>query len=101
MNMAFRELPEPPGEQSPGRMHLPSLAAAMLIMLVGSLYPLLFTRADARVDHGLAMALFMAMSAGFVRGVGFIPAVPLWRWLFSGWACLLALLLAATLKFLH
>lgn len=101
MNMAFRELPEPPGEQSPGRMHLPSLAAAMLIMLAGSLYPLLFTRADARVDHGLAMALFMAMSAGFVRGVGFIPAAPLWRWLFSGWACLLALLLAATLKFLH
>lgn len=47
------------------------------------------------------MALFMAMSAGFVRGVGFIPAAPLWRWLFSGWACLLALLLAATLKFLH
>mgnify|MGYP001314723980 CR=1 FL=1 len=99
--MEFRELADARGRMHPAGMHLPSLAAALLIMLAGTLYPPLFALGRAGADHGLAMALFMGMSAGFVRGVGFIPAEPLWRWLFSGRACLLALLIAATLKFLH
>jgi predicted membrane protein len=41
------------------------------------------------------------MSAGFVRGVGFVPRHLVWRWLFSGWACSAALVLSAYLKLQH
>lgn len=91
-----------PAADGPGsgtsRVHLPSLLVALSIMLAGSVYPLLFADANGKADHGLAMALFWAMSAGLVRGVGFVPQLALWRWLFSGWACTLALLLAAWLR---
>ena len=80
------------------RVHLPSLLAALAIMLVGSVYPLLFADASGKADHSLAMALFWAMSAGLVRGVGFVPRFGVWRWLFSGWACAAGLLLAAWLR---
>ena len=40
------------------------------------------------------MARFWAMSAGFVRGVGFVPRHVAWRLLFSSLACLLGLALA-------
>lgn len=83
------------------RVHVLSLAAALLVMVAGTLYPPLMADAAGRADHGLAMALFWAMSAGFVRGVGFVPHHVVWRWLFSGWACALALLLAAALKLAH
>jgi predicted membrane protein len=66
------------------RVHLPALLTALAIMLVGSVYPLLFADATGKADHGLAMALFWAMSAGLVRGVGFVPRRALWGWLFSG-----------------
>lgn len=79
-------------------IHLPCLLAAIALMLAGSIYPLLFAGADGKADHGLAMALFWAMSAGFVRGVGFVPRARLWRLLFSGGACLAGLLLAAALR---
>ena len=82
-------------------MHLPSLAAALLIMIAGTLYPPLMADAAGKADHGLAMALFWAMSAGFVRGVGFVPRLWVWRALFSGWSCAAALLLAAVLKLQH
>ncbi|MGV8899688.1 MAG: cyd operon YbgE family protein [Burkholderiaceae bacterium] len=86
---------------TPSQIHLPSLTAALVIMLVGTLYPLLMANAAGKADHELAMALFWAMSAGFVRGVGFVPRMAVWRWLFSGWACTAALALAGWLKFLH
>lgn len=79
------------------RLHGPSLTAGVVLMLAGTAYPLLFARGDGRADHGLALLLFWAMSAGFVRGVGFIPQRQLWRLLFSGWACLAALGLAGIL----
>lgn len=79
-------------------IHLPGLLVAVVIMLVGSIYPLLFAAADGKADHGLAMALFWAMSAGFVRGVGFVPGMWAWRLLFSGWSCVAALLLAGWLR---
>lgn len=82
-------------------MHLPSLAAALLIMVGGTVYPPLFANAQGHADHGLAMALFWAMSAGFVRGVGFVPRLALWRSLFSGWAALAALALALAIKLNH
>jgi predicted membrane protein len=80
------------------RVHLPSLLAALAIMLVGSVYPLLFADAAGQANHSLAMALFWAMSAGLVRGVGFVPRFAVWRCLFSGWACAAGLLLAAWLR---
>jgi predicted membrane protein len=67
----------------------------LVLMLAGTAYPLVFARADGHADHGLALLLFWAMSAGFVRGVGFIPRHWAWRLLFSGWACLAAIALAA------
>jgi len=81
-------------------LHWPCLLIALAIMLGGTGFPLLFARADGHADHGLATMLFWAMSAGFVRGVGFVPRHWLWRLLFSAWACagagLLAILLAAS-----
>jgi len=85
----------------PPRVHLPSLAVALVIMVGGTLYPPLMADAAGRADHALATALFWAMSAGFVRGVGFMPRARAWRWLFSGWSCATALLLAAMLKLQH
>ena len=80
---------------APTSLHWPSLTAGLVLMLAGTAYPLVFARADGRADHGLALLLFWAMSAGFVRGVGFIPRHRAWQVLFSGWACLAALALAA------
>jgi predicted membrane protein len=57
-------------------------------------FSLLMANASGRADHRLAMLLCWAMSAGFIRGVGFVPRAALWRWLFSSWACALALGLA-------
>jgi predicted membrane protein len=73
----------------------------MVIMVAGTLYPPLMADATGRADHHLAMALFWAMSAGFVRGVGFVPQRLVWRLLFSGWACSAALALAGALKLQH
>ncbi|GAA4015722.1 cyd operon YbgE family protein [Actimicrobium antarcticum] len=81
-------------------VHFPSLAVALVIMLAGSLYPLLMTDAGGHADHRLALVLFLAMSAGFVRGVGFVPQALVWRWMFSGWACLAALAAAIGIRFL-
>ncbi|MFT3718213.1 cyd operon YbgE family protein [Pseudorhodoferax sp.] len=78
-------------------MHLPSLALAVSIMLAGTLYPPLLADAQGQADHRLALALFWAMSAGFVRGVGFVPRRAPWRWLFSGPAAALALAVALAL----
>lgn len=72
-----------------------SLTVALLIMVGGSIYPFMFASQGGRVDHGFVSAIFWAMSAGLVNGVGFQPRFVLWRWLFSGWACLGALILAA------
>ncbi|SER81983.1 Cyd operon protein YbgE (Cyd_oper_YbgE) [Giesbergeria anulus] len=83
---------------SPPRIHWPCLLVALAIMVVGSIYPLLFANAQGKADHSLALALFGAMSAGLVRGVGFIPRWWLWRWLFSGWALVLALGWAAVVR---
>ncbi|HEV6965671.1 cyd operon YbgE family protein [Roseateles sp.] len=76
-------------------LHWPALLTGLALMLAGTVYPRLFAQADGRADHGLAVLLFWAMSAGFVRGVGFVPRQRPWRWLFSGQACMAALVLAA------
>ena len=86
---------------APAQMHLPSLFVALTIMLGGTLYPPLMADAAGKAAHGLALALFLAMSTGLIRGVGFVPRHPVWRILFSGWACALALALAMFLKGQH
>lgn len=85
----------------PSRMHLPSLGVALAIMVSGTLYPLWMVDMTGRADHRLAVALFCAMSAGFVRGVGFAPRHAVWRALFSGWACAAGLLAAGLLVLTH
>lgn len=85
---------------SPG-LHLPALAVGLAIMLGGTVYPPLMADAAGKADHTLAMLLFWAMSAGFVRGVGFVPRAAAWRWLFSAWACAVALVLAGAAKLMH
>lgn len=90
---------EPVGDAvDAARIHGPSLAAALLIMVGGTVYPPLLANAQGKADHALLMLLMWAMSAGFVRGVGFVPDARGWRWLFSGWACVVALGLAAAYK---
>jgi predicted membrane protein len=83
---------------APPGIHLPSLTIAIVIMLVATLYPPLMVDASGKADHGLMTALFFAMSAGFVRGVGFVPQALVWRWLFSSWACMAALTVALWIK---
>lgn len=86
---------------APAAIHWPTLLAALLIMVMCTLDPRWLARPSGAADHLLASFLFLAMSAGFVRGVGFIPRWWLWRWLFSGWTCALWLVLAAAAKWLH
>lgn len=95
---ASADAPRAGAPVAPARVHLPSLAVALAIMVVGSVVPLVFADAQGKADHGLALALFWAMSAGMVRGVGFVPHWPVWRWLFSGWAVAVALGLAAWIR---
>jgi len=79
-------------------LHWLCLLVALSIMLGGTVYPLALVRADGSANQGLALALFWAMSAGMVRGVGFVPRTLRWKLLFSGWSCLAALMLAAGLR---
>lgn len=75
-------------------MHWPCLAIALGIMLGITFYPPLLADADGHADHALAGLTFWSMSAGFVRGVGFVPRALPWRVLFSAAACYAALTLA-------
>ena len=84
-----------------GGIRLLPLLAAIAIMLGITAWPAALSGPQGGADHWAAMALFWAMSAGFVRGVGFVPRRWIWRAIFSGWACAAALLLAAVLKLQH
>ncbi len=78
----------------PGMAPLPFLIA-LLLLVVMTLWPAIATDGQGRADHVLAMCMLWAMSAGFVRGVGFVPLHRVPRWLLSTPACLLGLALAA------
>ena len=90
---------------SPGvvtaRTNLPALATGLVLMIAGTAFPRVLADAAGRADHPLALAGFWAMTAGFVRGVGFIPRHPALRWALSGWACLAALGAAASIRALR
>ncbi|WP_341523518.1 cyd operon YbgE family protein [Pseudomonas sp. G.S.17] len=94
-------IPNIANAQSCSRIHPLSLVIAIAIMLACTLYPPMIAAPDGKADHVLATALFAAMSVAFVRGVGFVPRMLGWRWLFSGWTCFAALALAGWVKFLH
>jgi predicted membrane protein len=81
-----------------GNMSWLSLLVALAIMIGITAWPQVLVGQHG-VDHWAAMALFWAMSAGFVRGVGFQPHGRLWRYAFSVEAFFLALLLAAGRRF--
>lgn len=80
-------------EAGPGLAWLPLLTAIVLTLGI-TIYPHALTGADGRADHVATMLAMWAMSAGFVRGTGFMPRNRLLRFALSGWACLLALILA-------
>lgn len=70
------------------------LSIACSIAAIVSVYPQA-AMVGGRADHLAATLLFWAMSAGFVRGVGFVPARLLPRLMLSSGACLGTLALAA------
>lgn len=70
------------------------LGLAMTITLVATAWPPLLT-VGGKADHLAATLLFWSMSAGFVRGVGFVPRHRWARWLWSSAACYGALALFA------
>ena len=78
---------------SPGIAALP-LAVGLCLLVVMTILPGIATDAMGKADHTAAMLIFWSMSAGFVRGVGFIPQHALPRLLLSTLACILALGLA-------
>ncbi len=80
------------------RTSWPALATGLVLMVVGTAYPRLLADAVGHADHVLALLVFWAMTAGFVRGVGFIPRHVTPRWAFSGWACAAALGAAALFR---
>ena len=81
------------------RVRWSSLLIAILIMTVGTIYPYAAADATGKADHGMATALYWAMAAGFVHGVGFIPRHIVWRVLFSPWVMWGCLAIYAGLKF--
>jgi predicted membrane protein len=78
--------------QSGTRVAWLPLLIALSIAVVVSVYPQAAMVAE-RADHAALMALFWSMTAGFVRGVGFVPVNFVGRWLCSATACYLGLAL--------
>lgn len=89
--------PDAPARQQPAppRIRLLPLLAAIAVMLGITAWPGALAGPDGAADHWAAMALFWAMSAGFVSGVGFRPHNRIARYLFSPLACLAGIALAA------
>lgn len=81
-------------EKQPAQISLPMLLIAIGITLAIVIYPHLLSDSQQRADHPAAMLMFWSMSAGYVRGVGFIPRHTVPRWLLGGPACLITLALA-------
>jgi predicted membrane protein len=89
-----------PDAERPGLAFLP-LGIAIVITLVMTVYPQISADRQGNADHLAAFLLFWSMSAGFVRGVGFIPHNRFVRLLLSSIACLLALAAATVRLAMH
>jgi predicted membrane protein len=83
----------PPTSDSAGIAMLP-LGLALTITVVATAWPPLLM-VGGKADHLAANLLFWSMSAGFVRGVGFVPKHQWARWLWSSTSCYGALVLFA------
>lgn len=79
----------------------PALLVGIAVTLIMTIYPHLAARANGTPDMMAAALMFWAMSAGFVRGLGFIPRLTPLRWLLSLPASLLALAAAILRLALH
>ncbi len=79
----------------PGMAFFP-LLTGILLMVVMTALPNIATDSHGKADHTAALLLFWSMSAGLVRGIGFIPRNWLSRALLSSLACLLSLMLGIT-----
>lgn len=57
----------------------------MALPLAGVLlfHPALMLDAQGHYNHSLLMLVMIGISGGFIHGVGFIPQLWLWKWLFS------------------
>lgn len=76
------------------RVSVPLLLLGLALMLGLTIYPAALTDSNGRADHLAALAAFWAMSAAFVRGVGFVPQHLLPRMLLGAPVVPVALLLA-------
>ena len=90
MTDLHRPMPVTPADQSEGtcQIALLPLLLALGICLFVSIYPQILVK-DSVANHGAATLLFWSMSAGFIRGVGFVPENRILRAIFSTYACLL------------
>lgn len=80
--------------KSPKSSNWRLLAIALAIMLLLLAYPLLVVNDLGKVEYTLLLLLLWSMSAGFVRGIGFIPKATIFRPLLSGTACYAAFISA-------
>jgi predicted membrane protein len=84
-SMLKRSVDQPDGNS---KIALLPLLIAVIICLLISIYPQILVKQNV-ANHGAASLLFWAMSAGFIRGVGFVPENRILRAVFSTYACLL------------
>lgn len=85
---------------TPG-VSLLSLGIAIALTLLLTIYPPILTTPQGKADHAAAMLALWSMSAGFIRGVGFVPRNRLLRIAFSTAACLVCLAVAAAMVVRH
>lgn len=72
-------------------MHVPALVVAVVMMLAMTAWPHWLSHANGQADHLATFLACMAMSIGFIRGVGFVPHHRVWQGLFS-WPVMLGAL---------
>lgn len=70
-------------EPATARMNWPLLLLACALVLAVTVYPAFLADAQGKANHNAAMLAGWAISAGMVRGVGFVPKNKLARWLLS------------------
>jgi len=72
-----------------------TLALAVLLALVLTVYPVAAIGASGRPSMGLLALLLWGICAGFVHGVGFAPRSAAWRIALGPWIALPVMMLGA------
>ena len=60
-----------------------SFLMALLLAAVLLIHPSMMLDAEGNYSHRVMMLIMIGISGGFIHGVGFIPRLWLWKWLFS------------------